>query len=97
MSPTFETASRFDRDHEKLTDQEKARFKTAVQKFIADLRSGELRAGLGIQEMSGYEGIYEFRWAPDGRATFSYGEERVPGERHVIWRRVGTHDVYRNP
>jgi hypothetical protein len=35
--------------------------------------------------------------APDGRATFSYGEEMRPGEPHVIWRRVGTHDVLRDP
>ncbi|WP_267887199.1 hypothetical protein [Thermobifida halotolerans] len=35
-------------------------------------------------------------WAPDGRATWQYGEERVPGKPHVIWRRVGTHAIF-NP
>jgi len=36
-------------------------------------------------------------FAPDGRATFEYGEEVVKGERHVIWRRVGDHSIFRQP
>jgi hypothetical protein len=36
-------------------------------------------------------------WAPDGRATFSYGEERVPGKAHVIWRRSGFHAIFTPP
>jgi hypothetical protein len=36
-------------------------------------------------------------WAPDGRATFEYGLERLPGEPHVIWCRVGAHDIFRQP
>jgi hypothetical protein len=31
------------------------------------------------------------------RATFSYGAEVVAGKRHVIWRRVGSHEIYENP
>jgi hypothetical protein len=36
-------------------------------------------------------------WAADGRATFEYGQEIRPGEPHIIWRRIGTHDVFRQP
>lgn len=36
-------------------------------------------------------------WDNDGRATFSYGVERVAGQPHVIWRRVGTHDIFTPP
>jgi hypothetical protein len=32
--------------------------------------------------------------APDGRALFDYGDPVDPGSRHVIWRRVGTHDIF---
>jgi hypothetical protein len=39
--------------------------------------------------------VYEVTWAPDGPATFEYGEELRVGELHVIWRRVGTHDIFR--
>jgi hypothetical protein len=33
----------------------------------------------------------------NGRATFTYGDEVVAGEPHIIWRRVGTHDVLSDP
>jgi hypothetical protein len=36
-------------------------------------------------------------WAPDGRATFSYGTPVKEGEAHIIWRRIGTHDIFTNP
>ena len=36
-------------------------------------------------------------WAPNGRATFEYGDEITKGEPHVVWRRVGTHDVLDQP
>ena len=28
---------------------------------------------------------------------FAYGDEVLAGEPHVVWRRVGTHDVLRDP
>lgn len=31
-------------------------------------------------------------WDDDGRATFSYGTGR-PGDAHIIWHGIGTHDV----
>jgi hypothetical protein len=37
--------------------------------------------------------VFEMTWDNDGRATFSYGAGRVPGQPHVIWRRIGTHDI----
>lgn len=42
-------------------------------------------------------GVWEVTFASDGRATFAYGDEVVAGEPHVIWRRVGTHDVLGDP
>ncbi|MGE0599754.1 MAG: hypothetical protein AB7J35_11215 [Dehalococcoidia bacterium] len=50
-----------------------------------------------MKRVVGYAGIWEMSWAADGRATFSYGPEVIPGERHIIWRRIGTHDIVRNP
>ena len=34
--------------------------------------------------------LFEVTWSDDGRATFSYGAERVPGQPHVIWRQIGS-------
>lgn len=33
-------------------------------------------------------------WASDGRAIFHYGDEIHPGEPHIIWLRIGTHDIF---
>ena len=33
----------------------------------------------------------------DRRATFQYGDEVHTGQPHVIWRRVGTHAIFRRP
>jgi hypothetical protein len=43
----------------------------------------------------GSQDVWEITFAPDGRATFQYGDEIDPGTPHIIWRRVGTHDVLR--
>jgi hypothetical protein len=30
---------------------------------------------------------------PAGRATWEWGPEHRPGEQHIVWRRVGGHDI----
>lgn len=64
---------------------------------MADLRAGRFRRGLRVKAIQGAPGIFEMTWAPNGRATFQYGEERRPGEPHVIWRRIGTHGIFGRP
>lgn len=93
--PTFATADRFKKDFEDLNPADKDRFETAVKdKFVPDLATGTgFRPGLRIKPVRGVPGVFEMTWAPDGRATFQYGEEVIPGEPHVVWRRVGTHDI----
>jgi hypothetical protein len=96
--PTFETTKRFVNDFAKLSTSEQARFERIVkERFVPDLASGTFRAGLRVKGIQGAEGVFEMTWAPDGRATFQYGAEHVAGEPHVIWRRVGTHDVFERP
>lgn len=98
--PTFEKLPRFTRDYDDLSDAEKTAFKVAVRKFIDDLSAGgKFRKGLRVKGVQGADGIYEMTWADDGRDTFEYGDslEGHDGEPHVIWRRVGTHDVLGNP
>jgi len=92
--PTFERLRRFDRDFAGLSDFQKAAFRSAVQKFVADLDRGEgFRKGLRVKGIRGAAGMFELTWADDGRATFSYGESRRNDEPHIVWHRVGTHDV----
>ncbi len=95
--PTYEQTERFRQDYKRLTRKQKQAFKTAVAKFVADLRSGHLRPGLRVKAVQGRQGVWEMTWAPDGRATFEYGPSLNPGDQHVIWRRIGGHDIFDTP
>jgi hypothetical protein len=97
LVPTFEVAERFWKDHAHLTAQEKLAFADAVEKLIEDLARGQLRAGLRVKRVRGTPGVFELTWAPDGRATFEYGAEVREGEPHIIWRRIGGHDIFSQP
>lgn len=96
--PTYERLARFDRDLAALTPEQRRQFLATIGKFVADLRAGEgFRAGLRIKGVRGAAGVYELTWADDGRATFSYGDSVREDEPHIVWRRVGTHDVLGRP
>lgn len=56
------------------------------------------QAGIhGSKGIQGSKGIFELTWAANGRATFQYGPPVVEGERHIIWRRCSTHEVFADP
>ena len=96
--PTFETINRFRKDFARLPVADRVRFERVVkERFVADLAKDTFRAGLRVQAIQGADRIFEMTWAPNGRATFQYGDEQVRGEPHIIWRRVGTHDVFDRP
>jgi hypothetical protein len=95
--PTFAQADRFRRDFAALSPGQKAAFRAAAKKFVADLPSGRFRAGLRVKRIRGAEGVFEMTWADDGRATFQYGPAVHEGEAHVVWRRIGTHEIFRRP
>jgi hypothetical protein len=95
--PTFAWLARFRSDFDRLSPEQQAAFLAAIEQFVDDLRLGQLRKGLRVKGIRGAPGIFELTWAPDGRATFEYGSEAVPGQPHVVWRRIGTHAVFKEP
>ncbi len=96
--PTFQRLPRFDQDWSSLTPDEQQRFRGAVTRFVSDLGTGQpFRKGLRVRRVEGTDGIFEMTFAPDGRATWQYGDEVRPGEVHVVWRRIGTHAIFRQP
>ncbi|MFJ4343174.1 hypothetical protein [Streptomyces sp. NPDC088915] len=97
--PTFETTTRFAADLDRLTPAQRQRFRRAVlEAFVPDLRIGRrFHPGLRIKGVRSAPGIYELTWAPDGRATWCYGRARITGDRHIVWRRIGTHDIFARP
>jgi hypothetical protein len=98
--PAFETLPRFDRDWKNLTRQQQAIFRKIItEHFVPDLADSDhpFRAGLRVKGVTAHPGVFEMTWDNDGRATFSYGEERTAGQPHVIWRRIGTHAIFTPP
>ena len=95
--PTFAQTDRFRRDFAGLTAAQKAAFRAAAAKFVADLPSGRFRPGLRVRGVQGAASVFEMTWADGGRATFEYGPPVRGGEIHVVWRRIGTHEVFTRP
>jgi len=99
--PTFETTAHFKRDFKALKPEEQKRFEDVIRKeFVPDVERGQFRPGLrvkpvqGISMPQGARPVMEMTWAPDGRATWQYGDEVRPGETHILWRRVGGHEIF---
>jgi hypothetical protein len=95
--PTYDATERFFREHARLTPAQKRAFRSAVHQFVRALASRRFPRGLRVKSVHGAPGVFEMRWAPDGRATFEYGPEARSGDVHIIWRRIGTHDIFREP
>jgi hypothetical protein len=97
--PTNELLLSFRQDYARLSEAQKRAFRLAVKKFFIDLRSGRtFRGSLRVKPMQNAPGIYEMTWdGHDGRATFAYGNEHIPGEAHIIWRRIGGHEIFDRP
>jgi hypothetical protein len=96
--PTHKEEPSFLRDYARLTPAQRLAFAVAINHMVDDMKAGQgFRKGLGIKGVQGHPGIYEVRWADDGRATFSYGTSPYAGDTHIIWRHIGTHDILQNP
>jgi hypothetical protein len=96
--PTFEVLPSFWNDYSSLTEAQKDAFWRAIRDLIDDIQHGRRpRHSLRPKRVRGLEGVWEITWANDGRAIFEYGHPVREGEAHVIWRRVGTHDILRAP
>jgi len=58
----------------------------------------EWPARLRVKKVQGIPKIWEITWSfagPDGRATFEYFD--VDGEPAILWRRIGTHEIFKSP
>lgn len=96
--PTFFRSTSFLNDWRSLTPEQKRTFKAAVREMVADLQARQpFRPSLRVKRVQKAKGVYEMTWAPDGRATFEFGPPQIPGEAHIIWRRIGGHDIFKQP
>lgn len=96
--PTHDEEAQFLREWAKLSSQQRSLFLAAVDAMVEDLRNKiPFRPSLRVKAVQKRRGVFEVTWAPDGRATFHYGPSRRSGEAHIVWRRIGGHDILKNP
>lgn len=88
----YETAPAFDADIKRLTKAEFKLFRDYINSQSIWPKS------LRIKPVQGARGIFEMTWSfsgPDGRATFEW--KSIDGKRGVSWRRVGGHQIFKQP
>jgi hypothetical protein len=98
MSPTYEAPAGFAREFARLPREQRRAFRKAVAKLIEAFKEDrEPPRSLRIKRVQGTDDVWEMSYSGDGRATFRYGSERKPGETHVVWLRVGGHEILSRP
>lgn len=99
----YRTLAAFDRDYSALPPEHQKLFReTLTQHFLPALAAGALTGEspwpprIRLHKIA--ESIYSITWSftgPDGRATFHL--EPSNEEPVLVWRRIGTHTIYRQP
>lgn len=101
--PTHDEDPQFIREYLALSLDRQRAFRRALRLMVEDMKNKRpFRPSLRVKGVQGHAGIhagiYEMTWEmPNGRATFLFGAERIPGEPHIIWRRIGGHEILSNP
>ena len=96
--PTYEWGRIFGREFKALDAELQDAFLRAVAEFVDDIEQGRAPCrSLRVKGVEGHRSVYEISWAQNGRATFAYGAERTPDRRHIVWRRIGGHEIFRRP
>ena len=96
--PTYCVDPRFSRELARLSPAQLRAFLRAKDRLVAALKAERhLDAGLGVHQLHDHPGISEFRFSAGGRATFRYGTSERGDAAHIVWRRIGGHEIYREP
>lgn len=101
----WQKTAAFDADLRRLSDDELQRFRSIVRgDFVpaAERRAADPTTAwprkLRVKDVEGARGIWEMTWSfsgPDGRATFEW--ITIDDEPAIRWRRVGGHEIFRDP
>ncbi|MCY4163561.1 MAG: hypothetical protein OXE93_05015 [bacterium] len=87
------------RELKRLNSSQATLFELRLLEFVADLLEMEqgrrtwFRKNLRVKKVRGQSNVYEMSWAADGRATFALGTSPVDGKLHIVWLRIGSHDI----
>lgn len=101
----YSTLSAFDRDYSKLPAEHQTTFRKILREhFLPAITAGSFTGTppwptrLRVHRLGG-TAIYSITWnftGPDGRATFHLETDK-DGDPVLVWRRIGTHDIYDRP
>jgi hypothetical protein len=96
--PTFESLARFDREFRRMPRELQAAFLAMLPTFIAALRTTPptFLPALRVKRVQGRQEAWEITFAPGRSRDLRIRRSDHPGTPHIIWRRVGTHDVLRD-
>jgi len=106
----FERTDVFKADYRRLSNANKARFRSAAREFnqacdqfLVANDPSTWPAKLRVKSVANAPGVFEMTWSfngPDGRATWEWRTViDHKGEQHpaVLWRRLGDHKIFRSP
>lgn len=101
----YSTLSSFDRDYSRLPREHRQMFgKILREHFLPAIEAGSFTGTppwptrLRVHRLAD-TAIYSITWSftgPDGRATFHL-ETGDDGAPVLVWRRIGTHEIYDRP
>jgi hypothetical protein len=101
----FDRTPAFDGDWQRLSADERETFKRWVRERFhpaCERRREDPAApwpkAVRVRAVQAASGILEATWSfagPDGRATFEW--VTVNDEPRILWRRIGGHEIFRNP
>lgn len=96
---------KFDRDFKKLKREHQVLFLEAQEKFVIEFEQLLLNKSFKsvskkyrVKVLRNTSEIWEMTWSfsrPDGRATFHLDE--IDGEPVIVWRRIGSHEIFMQP
>jgi hypothetical protein len=97
--PTYDLPEEVLREFRRLPLAQQRRFMRALHQFVEALRHQPpaFPPRPRVKRVQGHPGVWELSFAADGRATFEYGAERIPGDPRVAWRRIGDHSILDRP
>jgi mRNA-degrading endonuclease YafQ of YafQ-DinJ toxin-antitoxin module len=100
----YRTTGSFDRDFARLpTEHQQMLLKVLREHFLPAIDAGSFTGvppwpkRLRVHQLVG--SVYSITWnftGPDGRATFGLDRDQT-GDTVLVWRQIGTHDIYDRP
>ncbi len=89
----FARTDRFNKDFEKLTKEQKDLARKQFLLFKEDYNHNSLK----VRKMRGFDNIYEGHVSEGCVFTFHWEDNKETGERTAVFRRIGSHDIYKKP